>query len=143
MFVFFFSSRRRHTRCALVTGVQTCALPISTVSHVNAVQATLKANEEQMAGQAASQQELADRINGALADAETALAMLREGADEFAEQGGARMIATLAEVRTTADSAADDARLPLENLVSGARDPPQAHPTATLAAACKKQITPP
>src|SRR3546814_10762592 len=27
--LFFFSSRRRHTRCALVTGVQTCALPIS------------------------------------------------------------------------------------------------------------------
>src|SRR3546814_19865729 len=27
-FIFFFSSRRRHTRCALVTGVQTCALPI-------------------------------------------------------------------------------------------------------------------
>src|SRR3546814_6666210 len=29
---FFFSSRRRHTRCALVTGVQTCALPISLVN---------------------------------------------------------------------------------------------------------------
>src|SRR3546814_15806226 len=28
LFVFFFSSIRRHTRCALVTGVQTCALPI-------------------------------------------------------------------------------------------------------------------
>src|SRR3546814_2883527 len=28
MVVFLFSSRRRHTRCALVTGVQTCALPI-------------------------------------------------------------------------------------------------------------------
>src|SRR3546814_13617158 len=28
MTFFFFSSRRRHTRCALVTGVQTCALPI-------------------------------------------------------------------------------------------------------------------
>src|SRR3546814_1662157 len=27
--MFFFSSRRRHTRCALVTGVQTCALPIT------------------------------------------------------------------------------------------------------------------
>src|SRR3546814_3112420 len=26
--MFVFSSRRRHTRCALVTGVQTCALPI-------------------------------------------------------------------------------------------------------------------
>src|SRR3546814_16760160 len=28
MWSFFLSSRRRHTRCALVTGVQTCALPI-------------------------------------------------------------------------------------------------------------------
>src|SRR3546814_2208584 len=27
--IVFFSSRRRHTSCALVTGVQTCALPIS------------------------------------------------------------------------------------------------------------------
>src|SRR3546814_8280385 len=27
-YFFCFSSRRRHTRCALVTGVQTCALPI-------------------------------------------------------------------------------------------------------------------
>src|SRR3546814_7635207 len=30
--VFFFSRRRRHTRCALVTGVQTCALPICAFS---------------------------------------------------------------------------------------------------------------
>src|SRR3546814_4107289 len=29
---FCFSSRRRHTRCALVTGVQTCALPISGIA---------------------------------------------------------------------------------------------------------------
>src|SRR3546814_2041298 len=35
--MFFFSSRRRHTRCALVTGVQTCALPISVllIGHPN------------------------------------------------------------------------------------------------------------
>src|SRR3546814_12115537 len=32
---FFFSSRRRHTRCALVTGVQTCALPIYFLSRVH------------------------------------------------------------------------------------------------------------
>src|SRR3546814_17178715 len=32
VFCFFFSSRRRHTRCALVTGVQTCALPILVVN---------------------------------------------------------------------------------------------------------------
>src|SRR3546814_7561028 len=31
LLVFFFSSRRRHTRGALVTGVQTCALPISPI----------------------------------------------------------------------------------------------------------------
>src|SRR3546814_1487358 len=35
--LFFFSSRRRHTRCALVTGVQTCALPIFVVAIVHAV----------------------------------------------------------------------------------------------------------
>src|SRR3546814_9995827 len=32
-FIFFFSSRRRHTSCALVTGVQTCALPISVFAY--------------------------------------------------------------------------------------------------------------
>src|SRR3546814_4463224 len=31
--VFFFTRRRRHTICALVTGVQTCALPISYKPH--------------------------------------------------------------------------------------------------------------
>src|SRR3546814_5468335 len=33
---FFFSSRRRHTSCALVTGVQTCALPILAERHMRA-----------------------------------------------------------------------------------------------------------
>src|SRR3546814_11087539 len=32
-YIFFCSSRRRHTRCALVTGVQTCALPILDGDH--------------------------------------------------------------------------------------------------------------
>src|SRR3546814_5910791 len=40
--MFFFSSRRRHTRCALVTGVQTCALPIS-VANARAAVAPLDA----------------------------------------------------------------------------------------------------
>src|SRR3546814_12424631 len=31
---FFFSSIRRHTRCALVTGVQTCALPICLIDRL-------------------------------------------------------------------------------------------------------------
>src|SRR3546814_5173833 len=32
MYLFFFSSRRRQRRCALVTGVQTCALPVCGVA---------------------------------------------------------------------------------------------------------------
>src|SRR3546814_2107253 len=37
--VFFFSSSRRHTICALVTGVQTCALPILNVSTTTTISA--------------------------------------------------------------------------------------------------------
>src|SRR3546814_8505358 len=50
MFIFFFTSRRRHTRCALVTGVQTCALPIFPTSasippdHYRRLAADLRAN---------------------------------------------------------------------------------------------------
>src|SRR3546814_8247042 len=43
LFVFFFSSRRRHTICALVTGVQTCALPISCAGGADVVQAAAAA----------------------------------------------------------------------------------------------------
>src|SRR3546814_9261302 len=43
VFIFFFSSRRRHTRCALVTGVQTCALPIWLVDYSDAEKLFLKA----------------------------------------------------------------------------------------------------
>lgn len=112
----------------------------STMSHVNAVQATLKSNEEQMAGHAESQQTLVDRINASLAEAEAALAKLRDGADEFAEQGGARMIATLGEVRSTADSAAEEARQTLEKLVSGARDAMQATASEAIDSAFKNEI---
>src|SRR3546814_955522 len=39
--LFFFSSRRRHTRCALVTGVQTCALPILLGRHKGLIHYTV------------------------------------------------------------------------------------------------------
>src|SRR3546814_852581 len=45
-FLFFFSSRRRHTRCALVTGVQTCALPISKVPRAAFTKVTAKLRGE-------------------------------------------------------------------------------------------------
>src|SRR3546814_4946987 len=46
--VFLFSSRRRHTRCALVTGVQTCALPIS--ADANRIAASISAKTSAVAG---------------------------------------------------------------------------------------------
>src|SRR3546814_7083360 len=57
---FFFSSRRRHTRCALVTGVQTCALPICCRAHrgLDGGAAVLLA-----AGEVARQQDV-ERIGG-------------------------------------------------------------------------------
>src|SRR3546814_10235608 len=42
----FFSSRRRHTICALVTGVQTCALPISLQATEARLMAELEEREE-------------------------------------------------------------------------------------------------
>src|SRR3546814_2567079 len=42
---FFVSSRRRHTRCALVTGVQTCALPICLAGELTTVNELLLGSE--------------------------------------------------------------------------------------------------
>src|SRR3546814_6111523 len=39
--LFFFSSRRRHTCCALVTGFQTCALPIYSVDYAKITNNTI------------------------------------------------------------------------------------------------------
>src|SRR3546814_9741217 len=51
---FFFSSRRRHTRCALVTGVQTCALPICE---------TARTTNGQVEGLAASAQKIGNVVS--------------------------------------------------------------------------------
>src|SRR3546814_9424120 len=48
--IFFFSSRRRHTRCALVTGVQTCALPIYGLDALSSQETLLFPSQEQAAG---------------------------------------------------------------------------------------------
>src|SRR3546814_5166472 len=60
---FFFSSRRRHTRCALVTGVQTCALPICN-GHLAAQGAMLALVREHFAIQAAIAGNLAGDEDG-------------------------------------------------------------------------------
>lgn len=112
----------------------------STLSHVNAVQATLKTNEAQMTSHAEKQRLLVEQVNAALAEADAALAKLRDGADDFAEQGGARMIATLAEVRSTADAAAEQARETLDRLIAGARETMQATASDAIDAAFKTEI---
>src|SRR3546814_4344472 len=59
----FFSSRRRHTRCALVTGVQTCALPILTIGLGETVADDgVQAAHEKRAGFVRRQRE--DRVGG-------------------------------------------------------------------------------
>lgn len=112
----------------------------STLSHVNAVHATLQTNEAKMGDQATSQEALVERINASLADADGALAKLRSGADDFSEQGGARMIATLNEVRVTAEAAAGEARQTLDRLVAGARETMQATASEAVDAAFKTEI---
>src|SRR3546814_5775270 len=49
---FFISSRRRHTICALVTGVQTCALPIFEPSDPEAQLTEAEAGVQQAIAQA-------------------------------------------------------------------------------------------
>src|SRR3546814_14306925 len=64
--MFFFSSRRRHTRCALVTGVQTCALPIF-LRTLNREPEALAAYAEEIALARGGDARL-DRAAGALID---------------------------------------------------------------------------
>src|SRR3546814_3501519 len=60
---FFFSSRRRHTRCALVTGVQTCALPIFVESGKEPARGGLRADAALAQGTAALRAAEADEVN--------------------------------------------------------------------------------
>src|SRR3546814_7245416 len=69
-FILCFSSRRRHTRCALVTGVQTCALPISLREPQQRHRALLVSRTELRKPFLGAQQHVPERFvrNAALAD---------------------------------------------------------------------------
>src|SRR3546814_4774773 len=71
--LFFFSSRRRHTICALVTGVQTCALPIS-AADTSANKADDRANKEK---ETAALLDMVE-VRGFRASVETAIAAKRD-----------------------------------------------------------------
>ena len=66
------------------------------MSHVNAVQSTLRRTKQKYRRHATSQQGLSI-VSTSRSPTPKPLAKLRAGADEFSEQGGARMIATLGE----------------------------------------------
>src|SRR3546814_10333552 len=79
---FFFSSRRRHTRCSLVTGVQTCALPIylywlqcslsmDCVDLARSVQYLAKRGHCGISGERVVSYELSTRINALMMTAGT------------------------------------------------------------------------
>src|SRR3546814_7829650 len=77
--LFFFSSRRRHTRCALVTGVQTCTLPISFVLE--------RFGEDRLAAEDATVLLEADVIGGGTGDDGEREAQVAEGDDAGEAQG--------------------------------------------------------
>src|SRR3546814_20813872 len=80
--MFFFSSRRRHTRCALVTGVLTCALPISAALDAQLAALAERGREaDNVAGGAA--QKLAAHIARMEATSETAGARLESVTGEM------------------------------------------------------------
>src|SRR3546814_4161600 len=79
----FLSSRRRHTGCALVTGVQTCALP-----NCRIIDALVAQGANQINGPSLS----VDQADAALDEARTAaLAKARQRAELYAKAAGLRV----------------------------------------------------
>src|SRR3546814_7618249 len=99
LFWFFFSSRRRHTRGALVTGVQTCALPIYGADDVEPLARAAGAGDDADAAGAE-----AERFQDFIADAHFLLGFGRKAdADRVADPGPEQV----ADAECALDRAAD------------------------------------
>src|SRR3546814_3974460 len=75
VYTFFFSTRRRHTSCALVTGVQTCALPISEAQRDAALagyEGAIQTAFREVADALAVQGTISERVRAAAANTEAA-----------------------------------------------------------------------
>src|SRR3546814_12831223 len=77
---FFFSSKRRHTSCALVTGVQTCALPIS-LDSINEVAQTLAAERDQIQATLRAARLASEHLEGIMSSAERVMDRLDHGSE--------------------------------------------------------------
>src|SRR3546814_6097340 len=96
--VFFFSSRRRHTRCALVTGVQTCALPIYVWDSVESVSRAVAALYPDVRLDATGDKTLVARVERQ--DLDALVGNLLENAAKY---GGGSVFVTIARDGTTAE----------------------------------------
>ncbi len=92
----------------------------STLSHVNEVHAKLADYQSKLSEQSDKQHAVVGKVNLALADADIAMQKLTVGADHFSAESGARMVATLQQVRGTAEEAAGQAREALEAVIASA-----------------------
>src|SRR3546814_2433784 len=88
-YIFFFSSRRRHTSCALVTGVQTCALPISDVDGIAYGQLDLWAYDHYHASVAGTYLSALVTFGSVTGIDPTKLGPREKGADELGQIGRA------------------------------------------------------
>src|SRR3546814_13026329 len=112
---FFFSSRRRHTRCALVTGVQTCALPIFIFGAVEIALAAVEDVDPGIGDRAEHLRELLWRLREARphilllplrkAEIDDRLGsdLAADGADPFGGEGGARQVVAAPSVGESVD----------------------------------------
>src|SRR3546814_9401737 len=105
MKLLFFSSRRRHTRCALVTGVQTCSLPISS-SVLEAVLRRARQQAEQLTYEVLTNglrpdtlQGLDDLLARRTGQAATWLSWLRNAPQSPAARNILRLIERLTHIR--------------------------------------------
>src|SRR3546814_3673753 len=111
-FCFFFSSRRRHTRCALVTGVQTCALPIfrhtkaAGVPMIVAINKVDKedANPQRVRERLLEHEIVVEEMSGDVQDVEVS-AKTGKGLDDLIEK--ILLQAELLEMRATPDRSAE------------------------------------
>src|SRR3546814_6223285 len=110
----FFSSRRRHTRCALVTGVQTCALPISTSDYdrekLQERLAKLAGGVAVLRVGGATEVEVKERKDRV----EDAMNATRAAVEEGIVIGGGGALLNAAKVLSKLDPANDDQRVGIE-----------------------------
>src|SRR3546814_7869635 len=103
--VFFFSSRRRHTRCALVTGVQTCALPILSLVFEPPITQFAELVKEERAGERVAGFALVEARLGAPAQVDVAQPVEHEDrafeAAKLAQREGQSVLSRIADRKST------------------------------------------